>query len=74
MSLNNSRFGYYLYLFNPNEPEMKDTTEIQIFVSYFDIRLEFDNGGRLKPRLYDKRDDFTFTIVNFPFIRSNIPA
>jgi hypothetical protein len=32
------------------------------------------NGGRLKPRLYDKRDDFTFTIVNFPFIRSNIPA
>jgi hypothetical protein len=53
---------------------MKDTTEIQIFVSYFDIRLEFDNGGRLKPRLYDKRDDFTFTIVNFPFIRSNIPA
>jgi hypothetical protein len=33
-----------------------------------------DNGGRLKPRLYDKRDDFTFTIVNFPFIRSNIPA
>ena len=24
--------------------------------------------------LYDKRDDFTFPIVNFPFISSNIPA
>ena len=23
---------------------------------------------------YDKRDDFTFTLVNFPFISSNIPA
>jgi hypothetical protein len=25
-------------------------------------------------RHYDKRDDFNFPIVNFPFIRSNIPA
>ena len=24
--------------------------------------------------LYDKRDDFTFPIVNFPFISSDIPA
>jgi hypothetical protein len=24
--------------------------------------------------LYDKRDDFNFPIVNFPFICSNIPA
>ena len=27
-----------------------------------------------KPKLYDKLDDFTFPIVNFPFISSNIPA
>ena len=33
-----------------------------------------DNGGRLKTKHYDKRDDFTFPIVNFPFISSNIPA
>jgi hypothetical protein len=24
--------------------------------------------------IYDKRDDFNFPIVNFPFICSNIPA
>jgi hypothetical protein len=24
--------------------------------------------------MYDKRDDFTFLIVNFSFISSNIPA
>jgi hypothetical protein len=29
---------------------------------------------RLRTNLYDKRDDFTFSIVNFPFICSNIPA
>ena len=25
-------------------------------------------------RLYDKRDDFNFPIVNFPFLSSNIPS
>jgi hypothetical protein len=29
---------------------------------------------RLGTKLYDKRDDFNFLIVNFPFICSNIPA
>ena len=30
--------------------------------------------GRLKTKLYDKRDDFSFPIVIFPFLSSNIPA
>ena len=36
-------------------------------VSYLDLHLETDNGGRLKAQLYDKRDEFTFPIpvVNF---------
>jgi hypothetical protein len=36
--------------------------------------VEIDNEGRLKTKLYDKRNDVTFPIVNFPFIKSNIPA
>ena len=28
----------------------------------------------LRTKLYDKRDDFDFPIVNFPFMSSNIPA
>ena len=42
--------------------------------SYFDLYLDFDREGRLKTKLYDKRDDFNFPIVNFPFICSNILA
>ena len=38
------------------------------------FHIEIDNGGKLKTKLYDKRDDFTFPIVNFLFISSNIPA
>ena len=28
---------------------------------------------RLQIKLYDKRDDFNFNIVNFPFLSSNVP-
>jgi len=28
----------------------------------------------VSPTFYDKRDDFTFPLVNFPFSSSNIPA
>jgi len=42
--------------------------------SYLGLHLEIDNEGRLKTKHYDKRDDFSFSIVNFPFISSNIPA
>jgi hypothetical protein len=42
--------------------------------SYLDLHLDIDSEGRLRTKLYDKRDDFNFLIVNFPFICSNIPA
>ena len=32
------------------------------------------NQQQFKTKLYDKRDNFTFPIVNFSFISSNIPA
>ena len=37
-------------------------------------RIEFIFGVELPTRLYDKRDDFDFHIVNFPFLSSNIPS
>ena len=37
-------------------------------------RTNLDSGGKLSTRLYDKRDDFDFHIVNFPFLSSNIPS
>jgi hypothetical protein len=38
-----------------------------------DILLNIDSNGRLTTSLYDKRDDFDFAIVNFPFLCRNIP-
>ena len=31
-------------------------------------------GWKLSTKLYDKRDDFNFPILNFPFLCGNIPA
>ena len=41
---------------------------------YLDLTLIIKSGVKLSTRLYDKRDDFGFNIVNFPFLSSNIPS
>jgi hypothetical protein len=42
--------------------------------SYLDLYLEFDDSGQISTKIYDKRDDFNFKIINFPNMCSNIPA
>jgi hypothetical protein len=74
LSLNNSRFGDFVDRIYPIELEIKDTTDTDTSALYIGLHLEIDSEGRLRTKLYDKRDDFNFPIVNFPFICSNIPA
>ena len=74
LSLNNSRLGDFVDRIYPIELEIKDTTDTDRSASYLDLHLEIDSEGRFRTQLYDKRDDFNFPIVNFPFICSNIPA
>jgi hypothetical protein len=73
-SLNNSRFGDFVDHIYPIELEIKDTTDTDTSASYLDLHLEIDSEWRLRTKLYNKRDDFNFPIVNIPFICSNIPA
>ena len=74
LSLNNSRFGDFVGRIYPIELEIKDTTNTDRSTAYIDLHLDIDSEGRLRTKLYDKRDDFNFLIVNFPFICNNIPA
>ena len=59
--LNNSKSGDYVERIYPIELEIKDTTVKS--ASYLALHLKIDNEGRLKTKLYDKRDDFSFPIV-----------
>ena len=63
LSLNNSKFDDYVERIYPIELEIKDTTDTVNSASYFDLHLRIDNEGLLKTKLSDKRDDFSFLIV-----------
>ena len=52
----------------------KETTDTASSASFLDLYLEFDDSGQLSTKIYDKRDDFNFKIINFPNMCSNIPA
>jgi hypothetical protein len=74
LSINNSRFAEFLPLIYPPELEVKETTDTASSTSFLDLYLEFDGSGQISTKMYDKRDDFNFKIINFPNMCSNIPA
>ena len=75
LSVNNENFGNYISDIYPSDLELKDTTLTSNEVCHLDTRNR--NGDSNTPfhlSVYDKRDDFSFRIVNFPHMDSNIPA
>ena len=73
LSPKNTQFAEYLKFVYPHELEIKETRETATSSSSLDCYLHIDNW-KLTTRFYDKRDDFNFPIVNFPFLSSNIPS
>jgi hypothetical protein len=74
LSINDNQFHSYVDSIYPNEREIKDTTECSTSASYLDVLLKLDTNGKITTQLYDKWDDFNFSIVNYPYLRSDIPA
>ena len=70
--MNNSLDNYVDFVY-PVEWEIKDTTDSLVSASYLDIMLEIDHDQHLTTNIYDKHDEFNFSIVNFPLLCSNIP-
>ena len=71
--MNNSNFNDFILY--QEKLEIKDTTSTDTpkWANFLDLRLEFDEDGKLYIRLYDKCDEFDFPITNFPYLYSNIP-
>ena len=67
LSLNNSQFGDFVDRIHPNGLEIKNTSDTARSASYFDLHFEIDSAGRIRTKHDDKRNDFNFHIVNFPF-------
>ena len=60
ISLNNSKLSEFINRIYTIEFEIKDTTDTARSALYIDIHLEIDRDGRLRTKLYIKRDDFNF--------------
>ena len=64
----------YLKEIYPSQLTVEKANKSDHLADYLDLTFIIDSGGKLSTRLYDKRDDFDFHIVNFPFLSSNIPS
>ena len=75
LSINNCNFGEFVNEIYPPELVLKNTTVTPTETSYLDTKINIGKGTeRIKTSIYDKREDFNFKIVNFPFLGSNIPS
>ena len=69
---NFANFKDHIYQIYPRELEIKLESNNVKEVAYLDLNLKSENNI-LTCSIYDKRDSFSFEIVNFPFIDSCIP-
>ena len=74
LCVNNDNFNKHINEIYPSELILKNTTTTPSEKSYLDTTLSIGEGnGTVRISVYDKREDFNFKIVNFPYLDSNIP-
>ena len=56
----------------PPELQLNETNKTDTEAPFLDLHLSIANGF-VSSKIYDKRDDFDFDIVNFPFSDGGIP-
>ena len=56
----------------PSELELNKANVSDTQTSFLDLHLSISDGF-VKTKIYDKRDDFDFDIVNFPFLDGDVP-
>jgi hypothetical protein len=72
LSISNNQFHSHVDLIYPNDMEIKDTTESSTSALYLDVVLKLETNGKITTQLYDKRDYFNFSIINFPYLCGNM--
>ena len=71
---NNKKFGDYVKEIYPFKLTVEKANTSDDLANYLDLTFITGSNNLLYTKLYDKRDDFDFHIVNFAFLSSNIPS
>ena len=69
---NNKKFGDYVKEIYLSQLTVEKANTSDDLANYQDLTFIIESNSRLYTKLYDKRYDFDFHIVNFPFLSSNI--
>ena len=73
LTLNNPMFESEITNIYPHQLQLKKTTESIDMLSYLDVCIKIKNKA-FCTSVYDKRDNFNFFVVKFPYLDGNIPA
>ena len=66
------RYRESIYLLLEESVQLNKANVSDAEASFLDLHLSISDGF-VKTKIYDKRDDFDFDILNFPFLDGDVP-
>ena len=72
LNIDNIYFDQMVYRIYPTELQLNRANSSDTEAPFLDLNLCISNGT-VSTKIYDKRDDFDFDIVNFPFLDGDVP-
>ena len=72
LNIDNNFFDSMVNRIYPSELQLNKNSVSDAEASFLDLHLPISDGF-VKTRIYDKRDDFDFDIVNVPFLDGDVP-
>ena len=72
LNINNVYFENMVSQIYPSELQLNKANASDTEAAFLDLHLSISNDI-VSTKIYDKRDDFDFEIVNFPFLDGDVP-
>ena len=72
LNINNVNFDNMVSPIYPSELQLNKANNSDTEATFLDLHLSISNDI-VSTKIYDKRDDFDFEIVNFPFLDGDVP-
>ena len=72
LNIDNPYFEQMVGQIYPTELQLNKANSSDTKAPFLDLNLSITNGI-VTSNIYDKRDDFNFEIVNFPFLDGDVP-
>ena len=73
LNIDNPYFEQMVGQIYPTELKLNKANSSDTEALFLDLNLSITNGI-VSSKIYDKRDDFNFEIVNFPFLDGDVPC